>query len=65
MFCLPDVLLQGGPRGLIWYVTRDPQGNVVANLSGTTAFLLLGVLTVVNVTCVGKDGRPPPPPHGQ
>jgi APA family basic amino acid/polyamine antiporter len=38
--------------GLIWYVTSDPKSNVVANLSGTTAFLLLLVFTVVNITCV-------------
>lgn len=38
--------------GLIWYVTSDPESDVVANLSGTTAFLLLLVFTVVNVTCV-------------
>jgi amino acid transporter len=38
--------------GLIWYVTSDPDSNVVANLSGTTAFLLLCVFTVVNVACV-------------
>jgi APA family basic amino acid/polyamine antiporter len=35
--------------GLIWYVTSDPMSNVVANLSGTTAFLLLCVFTVVIV----------------
>ncbi len=38
--------------GLIWYVTSDPDSNIVANLSGTTAFLLLCVFTVVNVACV-------------
>ena len=38
--------------GLIWYVTSDPNSNVVANLSGTTAFLLLCVFTLVNVTCL-------------
>jgi amino acid transporter len=38
--------------GLILYVTSDPESNVVANLSGTTAFLLLCVFTVVNVACV-------------
>ncbi|WP_087873186.1 APC family permease [Arthrobacter globiformis] len=38
--------------GLIWYVTSDPESNIVANLSGTTAFLLLCVFTVVNVACV-------------
>jgi len=38
--------------GLIWYVSIDPDSNIVANLSGTTAFLLLCVFTVVNVACV-------------
>ncbi|MCU1631369.1 MAG: amino acid transporter [Micrococcaceae bacterium] len=38
--------------GLIVYVTSDPESNIVANLSGTTAFLLLCVFTVVNVACV-------------
>ncbi|MHA7241229.1 APC family permease [Arthrobacter sp. TMS1-12-1] len=37
---------------LILYVTSDPDGNVVANLSGTTAFLLLCVFTVVNIACL-------------
>ncbi|MCO4253859.1 APC family permease [Pseudarthrobacter cellobiosi] len=38
--------------GLIWYVTSDAKSNIVANLSGTTAFLLLCVFTVVNVACL-------------
>lgn len=38
--------------GLILYVTSDPDSNIVANLSGTTAFLLLCVFTIVNVACV-------------
>lgn len=38
--------------GLIWYVTRDPDSNVVANLSSVTALLLLCVFAVVNVACV-------------
>ncbi|THJ65485.1 APC family permease [Arthrobacter echini] len=38
--------------GLIIYVTSDPDSNIVANLSGTTAFLLLCVFTVVNIACV-------------
>lgn len=37
---------------LIWYVTSDPDSNVVANLSSTTAFLLLCVFAVVNVACL-------------
>jgi amino acid transporter len=43
--------------GLIWYVTSDPESNIVANLSGTTAFLLLCVFTVVNVACVVLRGK--------
>ena len=38
--------------GLIWYVTSDPESNIVANLSATTAFLLLCVFAVVNVACM-------------
>jgi basic amino acid/polyamine antiporter, APA family len=38
--------------GLIWYVSSDPESNIVANLSGTTAFLLLCVFTIVNVACL-------------
>ncbi|CAM3526795.1 APC family permease [Nocardioides dubius] len=37
---------------LIWYVTSDPESNVVANLSSTTALLLLCVFTIVNIACV-------------
>ena len=39
------------------YVTSDPDSNVVANLSGTTAFLLLCVFTVVNVACLVLRGK--------
>ena len=46
--------------GLIWYVTSDPKSNIVANLSGTTAFLLLCVFTVVNVACVVLRGKRDP-----
>ncbi len=38
--------------GLIFYVTRDAESNVVANLSNVTAFLLLCVFAVVNVACL-------------
>ncbi len=38
--------------GLIWWVTRNPDSNIVANLSSTTAFLLLCVFSVVNVACI-------------
>lgn len=37
---------------LIWYVTSDPESNVVTNLSSTTALLLLCVFAVVNVACL-------------
>ncbi|MET1087345.1 MAG: APC family permease [Arthrobacter sp.] len=46
--------------GLILYVTSDPQSNIVANLSGTTAFLLLCVFTVVNVACLVLRGKRDP-----
>ncbi|MEW9873088.1 APC family permease [Arthrobacter sp. HS15c] len=46
--------------GLIWYVTSDPKSNIVANLSGTTAFLLLCVFTVVNLACVVLRGKRDP-----
>lgn len=42
---------------LIWYVASDPDSNIVANLSGTTAFLLLCVFTVVNVACMVLRGQ--------
>jgi amino acid transporter len=37
---------------LIWYVTSDPDSNIVANLSSTTALLLLCVFALVNVACI-------------
>jgi len=37
---------------LIWYVARDPESNIVTNLSSVTALLLLCVFAVVNVACV-------------
>jgi amino acid transporter len=37
---------------LIWYVTSDPESNIVGNLSTTTALLLLCVFAVVNVACL-------------
>jgi amino acid transporter len=37
---------------LIWYVASDPDSNIVANLSSTTALLLLCVFAVVNVACL-------------
>ena len=38
--------------GLIWYVATQSDSPVVTQLSGTTALLLLGVFTVVNVACL-------------
>lgn len=38
--------------GLIFYVTRDAESNVVGNLSNVTAFLLLCVFAIVNVACL-------------
>jgi len=37
---------------LIWYVTSDKESNIVANLSSTTALLLLCVFALVNVACM-------------
>jgi amino acid transporter len=37
---------------LIWYVTSDPESDIVVNLSGTTAYLLLLVFAIVNVACL-------------
>ncbi|MCD9197824.1 APC family permease [Aeromicrobium wangtongii] len=45
--------------GLIFYVTRDPDSNVVANLSNVTALLLLCVFAVVNICCVVLRRRDP------
>ena len=45
---------------LIWYVTSDPDSNIVANLSSTTAFLLLCVFAIVNVACFVLHGRRDP-----
>ena len=38
--------------GLIWYVAIRADSPIVTNLSGTTALLLLGVFTVVNIACM-------------
>ncbi len=38
--------------GLIVYVASESDSPVVTQLSGTTALLLLGVFTVVNVACM-------------
>lgn len=38
--------------GLIYYVARDPDSNIVANLSSVTAFLLLCVFAIVNIACM-------------
>lgn len=45
--------------GLIWYVSQRADSEVVKNLSSTTALLLLGVFTIVNVACLvlRRDGR--------
>jgi APA family basic amino acid/polyamine antiporter len=45
--------------GLIFYVTRDPDSNVVANLSNVTSLLLLCVFAVVNISCVVLRRRDP------
>ncbi|HEY9565738.1 MAG TPA: APC family permease [Nocardioides sp.] len=46
---------------LLWYVSSDPDSNVVKNLSGTTALLLLCVFAVVNVACMVLRNDPPAP----
>ena len=45
--------------GLIFYVANRAESDIVLNLSSTTALLLLGVFTVVNVACLALrvDGR--------
>jgi len=45
--------------GLIYYVSTRPESDIVLNLASTTALLLLGVFTVVNIACLvlRRDGR--------
>ena len=45
--------------GLIYYVANRPESDIVLNLASTTALLLLGVFTVVNIACLvlRRDGR--------
>ncbi len=45
--------------GLIFYVANRPDSDIVLNLASTTALLLLGVFTVVNIAClvVRRNGR--------
>jgi amino acid transporter len=45
--------------GLIAYVASQAESEIVLNLASTTALLLLGVFTVVNVACLvlRRDGR--------
>ena len=38
--------------GLIAYVANQPESDIVLNLASTTALLLLGVFTIVNVACL-------------
>jgi amino acid transporter len=38
--------------GLIYYVSNRPESDIVLNLASTTALLLLGVFTVVNIACL-------------
>lgn len=46
---------------LLWWVSSDPDSNVVKNLSGTTALLLLCVFAVVNIACMVLRKDPPGP----
>ena len=45
--------------GLIFYVASRPESDIVLNLASTTALLLLGVFTVVNIACLvtRRDGE--------
>ncbi len=45
--------------GLIFYVASRPESDIVLNLASTTALLLLGVFTVVNIACLvtRRDGQ--------
>jgi len=45
--------------GLIAYVATQTESDIVLNLSSTTALLLLGVFSVVNIACLvlRRDGR--------
>ena len=45
--------------GLIFYVATRAESDIVLNLASTTALLLLGVFTVVNIACLvlRRDGR--------
>jgi amino acid transporter len=45
--------------GLIYYVASRPESDIVLNLASTTALLLLGVFTVVNIACLvtRRDGQ--------
>lgn len=42
---------------LIWYVSSDPDSNIVSNLGSTTALLLLCVFAIVNVAAVVLRNR--------
>ncbi len=45
--------------GLIIYVSEKAESDVVINLASVTSLLLLGVFTIVNITCLvlRRDGR--------
>ncbi|MEI7058018.1 APC family permease [Nocardioides sp. CCNWLW239] len=42
---------------LIWYVSSDPDSNIVSNLGSTTALLLLCVFAIVNIAAVVLRNR--------
>ncbi|MGH3353517.1 MAG: APC family permease [Nocardioides sp.] len=44
---------------LIWYVSSDPDSNIVSNLGSTTALLLLCVFAVVNIAAIVLRNRRP------
>lgn len=44
---------------LIWYVSSDPDSNIVSNLGSTTALLLLCVFAIVNIAAIVLRNRRP------
>ncbi|MEJ7633646.1 amino acid permease [Aeromicrobium sp.] len=43
--------------GLIYFVSQDPESNVVVNLASVTSLLLLCVFAVVNIACMVLRGK--------
>jgi amino acid transporter len=49
--------------GLIYIVTKNAEGQVISSLGGTTALLLLGVFTIVNICVLVLRRDPIDRPH--